>query len=441
MAKHQAESQKLGVSAPEAAPSKARAIRGGLSDAACRTAAARDKPYKLSDAGGLYLLVQPTGAKLWRLKYRHAGREKLLAFGPYTPTSGGIGMGVSLKEARERRDEAKRKLREGTDPSTARRDAKADAKRDADNSLRVVALEWIAKQAPAWSASHLARVRSFLGAEIFPALGARSITSISAPELLACIEAIEKRGALETARKTLQFCGQLWRYAMRTRPEVLGNPADALRGALTRKKNKPYRHLTFGKVGGFLFRLGGYGSTGTVHALRLLMLTATRPGELRFARWGEFDLSAPGAEAWAIPAERMKMERRHLVPLSRQAVQVLRDLAQVSNTDPGALLFRGLVDSTKPISDATMNGALKRLGADSTSHGFRHLFSTTANERLMGHPDVIERCLAHEHADTVRGTYNRAEMIQERRALLQAWADLLDAEEAAARAKENAAAK
>lgn len=428
----------VGVSVP-VPPSRGAAIppdsalelpRRSLSDAACRAAAARDKPYKLSDSGGLFLYVAPNGSKLWRLKYRHAGREKLLSLGPYSAPGGG---GLSLKEARARRDQAKAQLRDGIDPSAAKREAKAEAVRAADNTLRAVAEEWQAKQAGAWSESHRERVRTFLERDVFPQLGARPVAAITAPELLRLIEAIEARGALETARKVRQFLSQALRYAMRTRPEVQSNPADALRGALTRRTSKPYRHLTAEQLGPFLLNLGGYRSATTAAAIRLQLLTACRPGELRGARWAEFDL-APGSELWSIPAERMKGRKRHLVPLSRQAVATLRELAAVTRTAPDALLFRGLNDPREPISDATLRAALQRLGADTTAHGFRHLFSTMANEQLLAPADVIERCLAHEPADRVRAAYNRAEHLDARRALLQSWADLLDSIEAAARA-------
>jgi integrase len=405
--------------------------RRALSDAACRAAQPRDKPYKLSDAGGLFLFVAPSGSKLWRLKYRHAGREKLLSLGPYSAPGGG---GLSLKEARARRDQAKAQLRDGIDPSTAKREAKADAVRAADNTLRAVAEEWQAKQAGAWSESHRERVRTFLERDVFPQLGARPVAAVTAPELLRLIEAIEARGALETARKVRQFLSQALRYAMRTRPEVQSNPADALRGALTRRTSKPYRHLTAEQLGPFLLKLRGYRSATTAAAIRLQLLAACRPGELRGARWQEFDLGTPGAELWTVPAERMKGRKRHLVPLSRQAAATLRELAAITRTAPDALLFRGLNDPREPMSDATMRAALDRLGADTTAHGFRHLFSTMANEQLLAPADVIERCLAHEPADRVRAAYNRAEHLDARRALLQSWADLLDSTEAEAKA-------
>lgn len=384
-----------------------------------RNAKPAAKPYKLTDALGLYLIVKPNGAKLWRMKYRYAGRERLLAFGAYVSARSG-GVDVTLAEARDRRDAARALLRDGIDPMQHRRDSRIDAERRAANTFAAVAEEWIAKNAGAWSSVHAERVRKFLRAELYPKLGGRPIDAIAAPELLAALEAIEARGALETAKKTRQYASAVFDYAQRTRGTI-GNPAHALRGALTRRPSKRYAFLAEQDLGAFLVKLDAYGNRRTALALKLQLLTATRPGETRFARWREFDLKR---RLWHVPAERMKSRQPHTIPLSSEAMAVLRELANLGDTHPDALLFPSLVSSQQPISENTLNAALRRMGLAAVSHGVRHTFSTICNSRQLGRPDAIEAALAHRQAG-VRGVYNAADYLDERRELMQRWADLL----------------
>lgn len=401
--------------------------RPGLSDAACRAAEPRAKPWKLYDAGGLYLLIQPSGARLWRLKYRFAGKERLLAIGAYRSARGGR-IEVTLAEARQRRDEARRLLRDGLDPMEHKRGRIAEAVRRAESSFERVALEWISKNEARWSAAHADKVRSFL-AELYGRIGARPVDSITAPDLLAALAPIEQRGALETLRKTRQLAGQVFDYAQRTRGTI-GNPAAALRGALQRATQQRYKFLARGELGAFVSKARAYGNAATSIALRLQLLTAARPGEVRAARWQEFDLRAKGGPVWRIPAERMKSRRDHVVPLSRQAVGLLRELANLQGSEPGALLFPSTVGASQPISENTLGFAIRRLGFAATAHGARHTFSTIANEDHLARPEVIEAALAHAVPGTA-GRYNTAEYVAERRELLQRWADLLDSLETA----------
>lgn len=410
--------------------------RAGLTDAAARNAKPGPKPYKLADALGMYLLVQPSGAKLWRVKYRHGGREKLLALGAYLSARGG-GVDVSLAEAREARDAARKLLRAGIDPMDHRRQNAADAERRASNTFELVALRWIEKNEAAWSPAHGERVRKFLRAELFPKIGARPVDSITAAELLTALEAIEKRGALETARKTRQYASQVFDFAQRTLGTI-GNPAHALRGATMRAQSQRYKFLSAADLGPFMVALDRYGNSATAAGLRLALLCACRPGEVRGARWQEFDLRAKGGALWRIPAERMKGRKDHLVPLSRQAVAALQAHAAEVGSEPGALLFRSTGSSAAPISENTLGFAVRRMGFDATAHGFRHTFSSIMNERGF-RADVIERCLAHEGADKIRATYNRAELMPERRDCLQQWADFLDEAQRAESARVTAA--
>lgn len=404
--------------------------RKGLTDAACRNAKPGPRPFKVYDSLGLFLLVQPTGAKLWRMKYRHAGREKLLAIGAYLGARGGS-IDVSLAEARERRDEARRLLRDGIDPVEHKRGQHAEAVRRAASSFETVAREWIDKNRSAWSAAHVERVESFLG-ELYPRIGARPVDSITAPDLLAALSPIEQRGALETLRKTRQLAGQVFDYAQRTRGTI-GNPAAALRGALQRAPQQRYKFLARSELGAFTAKARAYGNAATSIALRLQLLTAARPGEVRAARWREFDLRAKGGPVWRLSAKRMKSRREHVVPLSRQAVALLRELANLQGSEPDALLFPSTAGASQPISENTLSFAIRRLGFAATAHGARHSFSTVANEEHFARPEVIEAALAHAVPGTA-GRYNTAEYLAERRELLQKWADLLDSLEIAERA-------
>lgn len=375
------------------------------------------KPYKLSDSGGLYLEVVPTGGKLWRLKYRIDGREKRLALGSYPA--------VSLAEARERRDLARKQLANDIDPSAVKK-AKKAARLDAlANSFEVIAREWHSKQVPNWSEANAKKILNMLENDVFPWIGIRAISDLRAPDILDAIRKVEKRGALESAHTTLQSCGRIVRYAIATGRADTDFTAG-LRGALTATKVKHRAAFTEPKqVGELLRALDAYKGTVTVHAaLRLLPMLFCRPGELRAAKWSEFDL----AEAtWSIPAERMKMRRPHIVPLPPQAVAILAELKPVTGRGEHVLPGR---DPRRPMSDMTINAALRRLGYDTreeiTAHGFRATARTLLHEQLRFDPAVIEHQLAHRVPDALGAAYNRTQFLDERRAMMTAWANYLD---------------
>lgn len=385
-----------------------------LNDTAIKAAKPGEKPKKLADEKGLFLLIKPGGAKLWRVKYRFAGREQLLSLGAYPE--------VSLKRARERRDDIRKQAAAGIDPSAARKAVKAA--QAGEGSFEALAREWYHQFAPGWAPEHAGRVLRRLEADLLPWLGKRPVKELEPPELLACLRRIQARGALETAHRALQTLSQAFRYAVAT-GRALRDPAADLRGALPPVKVKHFAAITDPKAIGALLRdLDGYeGSFVTRCALQLAPLLFVRPGELRQAEWAEFDLEA--AE-WRIPGHKMKMRHEHIVPLSRQAVAILHQLQPL--TGRGRYLFPGLRTADRPMSENTINAALRRLGYEQsqmTGHGFRSMASTLLNE--MGwHRDAIERQLAHAEKDGVRAAYNRAEHLPERRKMMQAWSDYLD---------------
>jgi integrase len=384
-----------------------------LSDIAIRNAKPAEKDVYLFDGGGMFLLIKPNGAKWWRLKYRHGGKNKLLSLGVYPETG--------LKQAREERDKARELLRQGVDPSTERKRDKQAQKANQENSFEAIAKEWHGKQAARWSPNHAARVLDSLADNVFPDLGAIPVKDVTAQDLLTTLRKVESRGAHETAARILQRCSAVFRYAIVT-GRTTYNPAADLQGALTPAKVTHRAALSAADLPEFFAKLDAYqGQRQTVLALRLLVLTFVRTLELRGARWEEFDFEA--AE-WRIPAERMKMKEPHIVPLSRQALEVLAELRTLNGSY--TLVFPGTKPS-KPISENTILYALYRMGYHSraTGHGFRATASTVLNE--LGHPpDVIERQLAHAPRNKVRAAYNRAQYLPERRKLMQAWADYLD---------------
>lgn len=395
-----------------------------LSDTAVRNARPAEKPQKLSDERGLYLLVTPAGGKLWRFKYRFAGREKLLAFGAYPE--------VPLKLARERRDEARAKLARGVDPGAERSAARHTA--SGAGGFEAVAREWHKKQAArseaegGWTPSHATTVMRRLERDVFPWLGAKPVADVTAPDILACLARVEARGAIETAHRIKQICGQVMRFAAAT-GRAPRDPTPELRGALA---PVPDRHfatiLEPAAIGALLRALDAYvGHHTTRCALRLAPLVFVRPGELRHAEWAEFNLDA--AE-WRIPAAKMKMRLPHIVPLSRQALAILRDVEPL--TGRGRYVFPSVRGDDRPMSNGTVLAALQRLGYSGeqmTGHGFRHMASTLLNEmkdQRGWSGDAIERQLAHVERNSVRGTYNYAEYLPQRREIMQAWADHLD---------------
>jgi len=389
-----------------------------LTDIAVRQAKPREKPYKIFDARGLYLEVPPSGSKRWRLKYQFRGKSKLLSLGIYPD--------VGLAKARERRDEARRLLADGVDPSAARKAQKAAGEDRAANSFEALARQWFEQSKAAWVPGHSSKILRRLERDLFPWLGGMPVDEITAPDVLAALKRIAARGAVETAHRARNDCSQVFRYAI-AHGRATRDPAVDLRGrhALPPAKAKHYATLTDPRAIGELLRaIDGYrGSHVTRCALRLAPLVFVRPGELRAAEWAEFNLEA--AE-WRIPAAKMKMREQHLVPLSKQALSVLDDLRPL--TGSGRYLFPSERTADRPMSDNTVNGALRRLGysrEELTGHGFRAMASTLLNEQGW-HRDAIERQLAHAERNAVRAAYNYAEHLPERRRMMQAWADFLD---------------
>ena len=380
-----------------------------------RNAVSKEKPYKIFDGRGLYLLVNPTGSKLWRFKYTLAKREKLISFGPFPE--------VSLSQARNLRAHARSQLIAGIDPSAARK-AQQEAKVSNGATFELVAREWLAKFSPTWAPSHASKVIRRLERDIYPWLGNRPINEIGARELLTALQRIERRGAVETAHRAKQNCSQVFRYAIAT-GRAERDPSADLKGALPPPKTKHHASITDPKkIGALLRAIDGYeGSQVTRLALQLAPLVFVRPGELRAAEWAEFKLDA---SEWRISATRMKMRSEHVVPLSTQARRILDELKR--HTGSGTYVFPGVRSRGRCMSENTLNAALRRLGytsSDMTTHGFRSMASTCLNE--MGwNRDAIERQLAHSDRDSIRAAYNYAEHLPLRREMMQAWADYLD---------------
>jgi integrase len=387
-----------------------------LTDPDIRNAKPKEKPYKLADGGGLFLLVNANGSKYWRMKYRYAGKEKLLALGVYPD--------VTLKQARKKREDARRKLDESIDPGELRKVEAREKKVAAENSFETVAREWYTKQLHTWVKTHSTDVLRRLEGNIFPAIGPRPIAKIDAPELLATVRKIEVRGAYDLAHRVLAVCGQVFRYGIATGRCSRDISAD-LRGALTPHKAKHQAAVRPEELPELMRSIATYdettGDTLTRLALQLLAETFVRTSELIGALWEEFDTEAA---LWVIPAGRMKMKTEHIVPLSKQSLAILEQLRAVGGGS--RFLFPGR-NRDKPISNNTMLYALYRLGykGKMTGHGFRAVASTIMNESGLFRPDVIERQLAHCERDEVRGAYNRAEYLPERRKLMQWWADHL----------------
>jgi len=387
-----------------------------LTVTAIRNAKPGKKVLRLHDSGGLYLEIAPTGGRWWRFAYRFGGKRKLLSLG--------VLKDVPLPEARDRRDAARKLLASGIDPSDQRKAEKRATAGRAANSFEAVSREWYGKQAHAWVPTHASDVLRRLESNLFPEIGERPIAEITAPMLLAAVRKIEHRGAYDLAHRVLQVASQVFRYGVAT-GRCERDPAPDLRGALTPHKGKHQAAVTPEELPGLLRAIDGYGELGdklTGYALRLLALTFVRTGELIGAEWDEFDLDAA---VWIIPAARMKMKSEHVVPLSRQTVEILRDVRALGGGS--RYVFPGR-NPDKAISNNTMLFALYRLGykGKMTGHGFRAVASTILNEAGF-RADVIERQLAHCERNEIRGAYNRAEYLPERLAMMQQWADMLDA--------------
>jgi integrase len=388
-----------------------------LTDTAIRNAKPREKPYKLGDTLGLFLLIQPSGGKLWRLKYRLDGREKKLGIGTYPE--------ITLSEARKRRDAARELLAVGKDPSQEKQRAKVRSLAQAENTFSAIAAEFCAKrmrdgQKP-WAASTALR-NEYLLAQLSQTIGRQPISDIEPADVLAAIRKMESRNALESARRTLQVAGAVFRYAVAT-ARLVSDPTRDLRGALTSPSVTHYGAVTDStRVGELLDGYEGQGITGL--AMQIAPHVFVRPGELRHAEWSEIDLEAA---LWAIPAEKMKMRKAHYVPLSRQSVELFRLVYE--NTGPTGYVFTSIRTSSRPMSENTINAGLRRLGYASnemTAHGFRAMASTLLNESGKWSYDAIERALAHGDSNKVRAAYHRGAHWQERVEMAQWWSDHLD---------------
>jgi integrase len=390
-----------------------------LTDTRLRNAKPTTKAYKLSDGGGTYLLITPDGGRYWRLDYRFAGKRRTLALGIY-PT-------VSLASARARREDARALLANGLDPSAAKKAAKRAASVASENTFEAVAREWVASQRKRLAPKYWALLLARLEGDIFPQIGSRPIAEIDAPELLEALTKVENRGVIETARRLRQTCGQVFRYAIAT-GRAKYDPSADLRGAL-RSSGRPRGHkaMAINEAPNFLASLAAYdGDLRTRHALRLMVLTFVRTTELRAARWSEFENLDGEQPLWRIPAERMKMKCKHLVPLAPQAVAVLRELRALPGFEASLYVFPSPAREGY-MSNNTMLYAMYRMGyhGRATVHGFRAMASSALNE--MGfRADVIERQLAHEEQNAIRAAYNRAEYLTERRAMMNHWASYLD---------------
>jgi integrase len=373
----------------------------------------KPKPFKLSDAGGLFLLVQPTGSKWWRYKYRFAGKEKLLALGSYPD--------VSLADARERHAQARKVLAAGNDPAAVKKEAKRLVIQKHENTFEVVAREWHQNRLNKWTPEHAKKILRRLELNVFPKIGRDPIADITTQDLLSVMRVIEKQGA-EIAHRMLQICGQVFTYAILTQRTTI-NPAVSLRGALEPVVRNNHAYLKPNELPEYLQKLDGYDGAPQIKlAMKFLLLTFVRTGELRGAEWSEIDFNK--AE-WRIPAERMKMRELHIVPLSEQAIAVLKELKLL--TGQWRYVFPNQHKPSGCMSENTILYALYRMGYHSraTGHGFRSTASTVLNENGFP-PDVIERQLAHCERDKVRAAYNHAQYLPERRKMMQWWGEYLD---------------
>jgi integrase len=386
-----------------------------LTDIAIRSAKPKNKAYRLSDAGSLYLEVSPSGGKLWRFKYRFNDREKRLALGVY-PT-------ITLKDARERRDDAKRLLAASIDPGAAKKAAKYSRAGCEANSFEVVAREWHSQRSASWVANHGNRILKRLEADLFPFVGRTPIADLKAPDFLDAARRIEARGANETARRAINTCSQVMRFAMAT-GRANADPTTALRGALAPVQTKHLASVTDPKAVAELLRVidGYHGGLIVRGALRLAPLVFVRPGELRQAKWSDIDLDN---SEWRFTASKTKTP--HIVPLASQAVAILREMHCI--TGNGAYVFPSARSADRPMSDNAILGALRRLGIgndEMTGHGFRAMARTILDEVLGFRPDFIEHQLAHAVRDPNGRAYNRTAHLGEQKKMMQEWADYLD---------------
>lgn len=388
-----------------------------LTDTEIRRAKPQEKPFKLADERGLFLLVHPNGGRYWRMDYRFGEKRKTLALGIYPD--------VTLAKARERRDEGRCLLADGVDPGEHRKAQKRAVAEREQNSFEGVAREWFAKFKPQWTEGHAEKIIARLERDVFPWIGGKPIGDLTAPELLAVLRRIEERGAVETAHRAHQDCGQIFRYAIAT-GRALRDPSADLKGALPPVKQKHFASIIDPKeIGALLRSIDEYkGHLVTRCALKLAPLLFVRPGELRKAEWAEINFEK--AE-WQLPAERMKMKEPHIVPLCAQALEILRELHPL--TGAGRYLFPSPRTPSRPMSDNGILSALRRMGYgkdEMSGHGFRAMARTVLDEVLGFRVDFIEHQLAHAVKDPNGRAYNRTQHLDERRRMMQAWGDYLD---------------
>ncbi len=390
-----------------------------LTDTACKNAKPAEKPYKLFDGAGLYLEVMPSGSKLWRIKYRYLGAERRLSLGAYPI--------VTLAEAREKRDEIKKLLTRDIDPAQEKREKKGEIMRNAGNTFHAVALEWHENHKERWSEGYAQKIMRCLQMNVFPYIGLRPISQITPPELLDCLRKVEKRDALHIAGKTKQICGMVFRYGIQT-GKCERDASSDLKGALKTRKTKHYAAFDAKDLPEFMRTLERNEARlyeRTRRAIWLSLLTFQRPGEIRQAQWSEIDFDE---KVWCIMANKMKMRRDHIVPLSKQVIKILMEQKEETghlNTD---WVFPSQVRPKQAMSDGTVNAALKRLGfaGEAVAHGFRALARTTIREELGYDSEIIEKQLAHKTRDPLGEAYDRTKFLQERKKMMQEWANYLD---------------
>jgi len=395
---------------------------GELTAVAARNAKPRETMYRLAAGKGLYLQVMPTGARYWRLKYRFAGKARMMGVGVFPD--------VSVAEARDARDAARKLLASGVDPSMQRRVEKLTQEVAVANSLEAIARLWHKEKSPTWVDTYSGKVLRRLEMHVFPWLGPIPIASVTAPQILATMKRIHESGTTETAHRTRNYLSQIFRFAV-VSGKAERDPAADVIGAIPPAEGANFPTITDpARIGELLRAIDGYqGSYVTRYALKIAPLVFTRPSELRMAEWIEFDLAKA---TWTVPAVRLKMRKAkkataepHVVPLSRQVVNLLCELYPLSGS--GRYVFPGERTIKRPMSDNTINAALHRLGfkGEIVQHGMRHMASTALNE-LKWHEDAIERQLAHKDKNRIRGIYNKAQYLAERKKMMQAWADYLD---------------
>lgn len=390
-----------------------------LTDIQCRNAKPKDKPYKKYDSNGLYLFIKPNGSRLWRLKYRFINKEKTLSFGEYPL--------VSLAEAREERDKAKKLLLKDIDPSAARKENKAKIKKENENSFKAISIEWFDNNLERWSKGYAQKIKRILEMHLYPILGDTPISKITPPDLLEALRAVESKGKYDMTSKTKQIAGMILRYGIQT-GRCEWNAADNLQGALKAHKTEHFAAFDIKELPAFLKALNNNTARlyeRTRRAVWFSLYTFQRPGEIRQAQWSEIDWEA---KEWHINADKMKMRRAHIVPLSRQAIEILeaqREETECLNTD---WVFPSQVKPKNPMSENTVNQAIKRLGFGdiAVAHGFRALARTTIREKLKYDSEIIEKQLAHKTRNPLGEAYDRTQFLPDRKPMMQDWADYVD---------------